>query len=103
MNRRTFLKRGLVGGAILLFGGGGLALIPTKELAVPAKTLAILTPRNFQVLVAVSKRVLQGTAADPVRVVDRVDDLLTRMPLEVQSDFNNRRDRERLLNTLNLR
>ena len=87
MNRRTFLKRGLAGGAVLLLGGGTLALLPTKEQGAPTHALAVLEPRSFQVLVAIAKRVAPGTA-DPVSVAEGVDALLRRAPVEVQRDFN---------------
>jgi hypothetical protein len=86
LNRRSFLKRGLVGGAVLFLGGGTLALLPTKEIATSTKALSVLTPRAFQVLVAVAKRVVPDTA-DAASVAQGVDDLLRRAPREVQSDF----------------
>jgi hypothetical protein len=78
VNRRTFLKRGLVGGAVLLLGGGTLALLPTKEVVAPEADLAVLGARAFQVLAAVAKRV----------VPDTVDTLLRRAAPEAQADFN---------------
>lgn len=87
MDRRTFIKRGLVGGAILLLGGGaGLALAPTKEQATPAGPLLALEPRGFQVLVAVAKRVLPA-GADAASVAQQVDSLLSRAAPESQKDF----------------
>jgi len=87
MNRRTFLKRGLMGGAVLVLGMGGLAVLPTKDVATPKRALAVLEPRSFQVLVAFAKRVVPETA-DAVDVVHRVDDALRLAPLEAQRDFN---------------
>lgn len=87
VNRRTFLKRGLVGGAVLLLGGGTLALLPTKELAQPARPLAVLHPRAFQVLVAVARRVVPDTV-DAAAVAQGVDDSLRRAVPEAQDDFN---------------
>ena len=87
MNRRTFLKRGLAGGAVLLLGGGALALFPTKEQGAPTHALAVLEPRSFQVLVAIARRVVPPTA-DGVKVAEGVDALLRRAPLEAQRDFN---------------
>ena len=88
MNRRTFLKRGLAGAAVLALGGGTLAVLPTKEIAAPTRALAVVSARHFQVLVAVAKRVVPETA-DPVAVAHGVDDLLRRAAPESQSDFNN--------------
>ena len=86
MNRRTFLKRGLAGGAVLLLGAGGLAVFPTKQQGEPTRALAVLEPRSFQVLVAIAKRVVPE--AEPVSVAQGVDDLLRRAPLEARRDFN---------------
>ena len=87
MDRRTFLKRGLIGGTVLFFGGGTLALMPTKDLAAPTRALAVLEPRSFQVIVAIARRVCPDTA-DATIVAHGVDDLLRRTPPETQSDFN---------------
>jgi hypothetical protein len=87
MNRRTFLRRGLAGTAVLLLGGGTLAVLPTKELASPSQPLAVLDARAFQVLVAVAKRVVPDTV-DAGVVAERVDALLRRAAPEAQVDFN---------------
>ncbi len=87
MNRRTFLKRGLIGGAVLILGGGTLAVLPTKEIAAPTKALAVVSASHFQVLVAIAKRVVPPTA-DAVAVAHGVDDLLRRAPDEARSDFD---------------
>jgi hypothetical protein len=87
VDRRTFLKRGIAGGAVLVLGGGALAVMPTKELAVPKRALAVLEPRSFQVIVAIARRVCPETA-DATLVAHGVDDLLRRTPPETQSDFN---------------
>ena len=87
MDRRTFLKRGIAGSAVLLLGGGALAVIPTKELGAPKRALAVLEPRSFQVIVAIARRVCPETV-DAVDVAHGVDDLLRRTPPETQTDFN---------------
>ncbi len=87
MNRRTFLKRGLIGGGILVLGGGTLAVLPTKELATPSKALVVLSPRSFQVLVAVARRVVPDTA-DAGAVAQGVDALLERAAPEARADFD---------------
>ncbi len=87
VDRRTFLKRGLVGGALLLLGGGTLAVLPTKDQGTPTHALFVLEPRHFQVLVAIAKRVVPGTV-DAVVVAQGVDELLRRVPLETQTDLN---------------
>jgi hypothetical protein len=87
VDRRTFLKRGIAGGAVLLLGGGALAVLPTKELGAAKRALSVLEPRNFQVVVAIARRVCPETA-DAFDVAHGVDDLLRRTPPETQSDFN---------------
>jgi len=87
VNRRTFLKRGLAGGAVLFLGGGTLALLPTKEVVAPEADLAVLGARTFQVLAAVAKRVVPDTV-DAATVAKGVDTLLRRAAPEAQADFN---------------
>ena len=88
MQRRTFLKRGLVGGALLALSAAGLALWPGDRSAAPRRPLAVLSPRAFPVLVAVAARVLQGTTADPVEIAARIDQSLLRASPEAQRDLN---------------
>lgn len=87
MNRRSFVKKGLFGGALLLLGGGGLALSPTRRLASPLRKLLVLDDRGFQVLVAVASRVVTVDGADPVAVAQGVDESLSRALPEVQQDL----------------
>jgi hypothetical protein len=88
MDRRTFLKRGLFGGAALFLGGGALAVLPTKELGAPRRALAVLDARGFQVIIAIARRVVPETV-DAVTVAHGVDDLLRRAPSDAQHDFGN--------------
>ncbi len=90
MDRRTFLKRGVVGGVLLMLGGGvGLYAVPTKHLAALPKTpLAVLEPRSFQVLVAVAGRVVTAQGADAADIAARADALLANAPEEVRHDIN---------------
>lgn len=88
MDRRTFLKRGLVGGALLALGGVGLGLWPGRELAAPKGELKVLAPRAFQVLVAVATRVVEAPGADPVQIAQDVDLALTFASPESRKDFN---------------
>jgi hypothetical protein len=87
MKRRTFLKRGLAGAAVLALGGGTLALLPTKNVGAPLKALAVLEPRSFQVLVAFARRVVPASI-DASVVAQGADDLLRRTPPESQADVN---------------
>jgi hypothetical protein len=88
MNRRTFVKRGVLGGLLLFLGGGTiLAALPTLPGAVPTEPLRVLDARAFQVLVAIARRVVTEPGADPVAVAHGVDLALTYVPLEVQGDI----------------
>ena len=57
--RRSVLKRGLLGGALLALGGGGF-LFTRKSVEVdpPADGLQSLTPREFAIVTALSYRVI---------------------------------------------
>jgi hypothetical protein len=87
MTRRTFLQRGLLGGALLLLGGGtGLYLYPSREVGAPTEPLVVLTPSAFQVLVAVAARIVVVEGADPVAIAHSVDHSLARAAKEAQTD-----------------
>lgn len=88
MDRRTFLKRGLFGGALLALGGVGLGMWPGRELAAPRAELKILQPRAFQVLVAVAARIVDAPGADPVQIAQAVDESLSFAVPEAKKDFN---------------
>lgn len=89
MQRRALMKRGLLGGALLLFGGGtALALRPGAAVATPRGPLHVVSARGFPVLVAVAARVLHGSSADPVAVAHAVDVALLRTHDEGQRDFD---------------
>ncbi len=88
MDRRTFLKRGAIGGAVLFLGAGGLAAFPSGELAQPTRPLAVLAPRSFGVLVAIAKRVVTVEGADAVAIAHGVDDALRQANVQTQADIN---------------
>lgn len=89
MNRRTFIKRGLLGGAILLLGGGGtLAILPSKDNGAPTEPLLALEPKAFNVLVAVASRVVTAKGADPIAIAQGVDKVLSSAVIETQQDIN---------------
>lgn len=89
VGRRSVLRRGLVGGALLVLGGGaGLYAFPTKDSASPTRALAVLEPRPFQVLVAIARRVVTVPGADAVAIAHAVDDFLTSGTVEAQADTN---------------
>lgn len=86
MNRRSFLRKGLLGGALLALGGG-LALAPGKHLANPTRALRVLDVHTFQVMVAVAARVVTAPGVDPVAVAEGVDEALSRALPESQADL----------------
>lgn len=87
MNRRRFVQRGLFGAGVLLLGGGGLMLSPSRRLASPSKPLRALDDRGFQVIVAVAARVITAPDADPAVLAERIDESLSRVPPEAQADL----------------
>jgi hypothetical protein len=87
-SRRSFLKKGLFGGALLALGGGGLALYPSAHVASPTAPLRVLTPASFQVLVAVAGTMVIAKGADPVVIAHAIDEALTRVTPEAQADMN---------------
>ncbi len=88
MRRRTFLKRGLFGAAILgLAGGSTLALVPGRAAAVATRPLRVLDERGFHVMVAIARRIVTDPGTDAVAIAHGVDDLLTHLPVEVRKDL----------------
>lgn len=87
MNRRSFLKTGLLGGALLALGGTSLALFPTRHQGSPSHPLRVLGEGPFQVMVAVARRMVTDPGADPVAIAEQVDVLATCLPPEVQRDI----------------
>lgn len=88
MDRRTFMKRGLFGGGLLLLGGTGLALTPTRASVALPGALRVLSPRTFQIVAAIARRVVVAPDADAATIALAVDGALTRLPVEAQEDVN---------------
>ncbi|HVR63407.1 MAG TPA: gluconate 2-dehydrogenase subunit 3 family protein [Polyangia bacterium] len=64
--RRGFLKKGLLGGALLFFGGAlPIALRPGRRGAAPRRPLELLTPDEHAVMAAIAARVVPGDGAGP--------------------------------------
>jgi hypothetical protein len=89
VKRRTFVKAGFFGGALLALGGGALsfALLPTRQVAKATRPLRVFGDREFQILVAVSRRVVTSLDTDHVEIAEGIDDLATRLPVEAQRDL----------------
>lgn len=82
--RRSFLKRGLVGGAVLALGGGtALFLRPGKEWDLPPDGLLTLSPREYAVVMALAARMIPVSGEFPtlekVRVGFNADRILTQV------------------------
>jgi hypothetical protein len=95
LDRRRFLKRGLVGG-VLLAGAGAvpLALRSTRLGAPPRRPLALLSLEEHAVLAAVAARIAPGPGADArwpsaeaLDCAGKVDALMARVHPEVGADF----------------
>ncbi|MDP2344954.1 MAG: hypothetical protein Q8O67_28670 [Deltaproteobacteria bacterium] len=88
MQRRSFLKVGLLGGAILALTGGGLAMWPGDSSARPLRPLLSISAGSFPVLVAVAARVCKGTTAQPIQVAHAVDTALSFTFPEARRDMD---------------
>ena len=86
MNRRTVLKFGLGGAALMAVSGVGLSL-RSGVLRQPARPLSVLTSRQFSALAAIADRILPAgdgfPSASSLEVAERIDDLLARSEPEV--------------------
>jgi len=94
VSRRGFLKKGLVGGAILA-GGGVLALMaaPGKRTRSPHGKLAVLSPYEYAIFSAVAARLVPGDgapgwpSAETLQIADGLDALLARLHPGAARDF----------------
>lgn len=97
-SRRGFLRKGLVGGAVLAAGGlGWLALRPSLEVPLPAGGLAVLAPLEYSVLTAVAQRLLPRREGFPILdvaaacdvILTKVDDTARRETRQLINIFEN--------------
>ncbi len=89
MQRRSFVKFGLLGSVLLVVGGSaGLALRSGDSAIKPTRALQVLKPTAFPVMVAVAARVMLGTTANPTEIAHRVDETLRFAPKASQRDMN---------------
>ncbi|MDQ3262574.1 MAG: hypothetical protein M3Y59_02765 [Myxococcota bacterium] len=88
ISRRSLIKRGLVGGALLSLGGGGLlALRGGRRIPLPPEGLQTFDLVEYSVFDAFARRVVQPTAGPPVdRIALNADRVLTRASREVQGE-----------------
>lgn len=90
ISRRTLLRYGLGGSLLLLAGGTGLALQPSR-LRPPRGPLRALDEKSFSVLSAVVERLIPARPGfpDPVelRIAERVDEFLAAGDPVVAKEF----------------
>ena len=95
-SRRTVLKTGLLGGAVLALGGGTfLELRSTRRVSPPPEGLRVFDEIEYSILDAVSRRIVDplpgAPTADDVRVAFNADRVMA------MADAGARRDMKRLL------
>lgn len=78
IDRRTLVKRGLLGGALLAVGGGAvIGMRSTRGSAPPKEGLKVFSAHEYAILAAVARRVVAAREGDPstdeVDVALRVD------------------------------
>jgi hypothetical protein len=88
MDRRLFLKRGLMGGALLaLFGGGVLGFRQGEYPDVGARELRVLDEPTFWILAAVAARTTPAQGELAATIAHSVDVALRTAPPRAQKDF----------------
>ncbi len=89
-DRRTILKAGLLGSAVLAVGGVGLSLRPGIP-RVPAATLRCLDERGFSTLAAAAEVLVPGgdglPAPDALQVAEKIDAVLAILHPGVQQEM----------------
>jgi hypothetical protein len=83
-HRRLFLKKGLLGGALLFLAGAlPVALRPGLEALRPRRPLRLFTPREYAVFAAIAARIVPGDgagadwpSADALDCAGKVDELM---------------------------
>jgi hypothetical protein len=90
--RRSVLKKGLLGGALLAFGGGlGLAFRSSKHVPLPPEGLAVLGMREYWVLDAIARRMIVPmpgfVSVDDARVAFQCDRILSRTDVTSQMEL----------------
>src|SRR4029453_5629775 len=92
LSRRSLIKRGLLGGALLAAGGGGfLALREGAAVPLPADGLLVFTPAQFAVLDAVARRMVRPRpgwpTVDEVGVARAADRIAARVEPSAQKEL----------------
>ena len=65
-SRRSFLKKGLLGGSVLALGGAGLLLSRhSRRVPIPTAGLKVLDELDFAVLCAITRRIVPDQPGKP--------------------------------------
>jgi len=89
MERRSFLKVGLAGTALVVVGGAAALGLRAGDRSVkPLRPLFVLSEGAFPVAVAVAARALRETTANPVEIAHRIDSALRFAPRQSQKDLD---------------
>lgn len=87
MERRTFLKRGLLGGALLAVGGGTtLALRRSRIRYRAVAPVYVLDEQAFNIMATVVSRVMIAEGANNIEITHTIDQALARAVPEAQHD-----------------
>jgi len=88
ITRRSLVKRGLFGGALLALGGAGfLAFRGSRRIALPAEGLQVFSELEYAVFDAFARRVVIPMGGPPVdRLAFNADRVLTRASPDVQGE-----------------
>ncbi len=95
LSRRSFIRRGIIGGAILLVGGTiPIALRDTRLWRAPRTPLKFLTPVEYSVLSSIAARVVPGPgaraawpSAEKLHCASKADALLSRAHPAIGREF----------------
>lgn len=90
--RREILRKGLVGGALLVLGGSSaLVLRSTRRREAPRDALLVLTLDEYAIFAAVASRVVavdeDATSTDAIDVAGRADAAMALWPDSTQREF----------------
>ncbi|HVX94406.1 MAG TPA: gluconate 2-dehydrogenase subunit 3 family protein [Polyangia bacterium] len=92
--RRRWLKRGVVGGALLALGGGALSLRSTRRGRQPTRPLRLLSEDEHAIFAAIAARLVPGDGAGPkwpsadaLDCAGKVDALMATVHPDVGAEF----------------
>jgi Gluconate 2-dehydrogenase subunit 3 len=89
--RRKFLSKGVIGGALLVCGGAGIALWPTRKGRPPRHTLQLPSPSEHAVLAAAAARIVpqegEWPSTESLDVAEKIDALMATTAPTMGVDF----------------